>query len=244
MRAMSQTDQKIKSAYNDIIRSRVYFGDADPAAASLWTTDPIILFNKGQQEVTKNATTGADVSLRECDTSLFGSNGLIPNAQSFDVMGIAIDIHMANVQCNVPFSDDAITQIDVNPVQTPNPYPFVDQIRSQGTFSLWRNSTEWLEQGNVADYPCGLYNSGWGSDGANDGVALSATSGFIICQNGMTFRKLSVWQHLASLDQFQGKFQMCRPLLLTGSGFVGYIDFLLVGRANVDRTSTQFLASY
>ncbi len=240
---MAAASQVIKSAYNDIMRYRVYFGDADPNATSLWSTDPVILFGKGQQSVVKNVTTGADVTLRECDTSLFNDNGIIPNAQSFDVMAIGIDIHMANVQCNVPYSDDAITQIDVNPVQTPNPYPLVDQLRSQGTFSLWRNSTEFLEQGNVADYPCGLYNSGWGSDGGSDSPS-EAINGFIVAQNGMAFRKLTVWHTLAALDQFHGKFQVCRPLLLTGTGFVGYIDFLLLGQANVNRTSSQRIASF
>lgn len=246
---MKATAQSIVAAYNDIMRYRVYFGAADPAAPSLWTTDPIVLFNKGQGAVTKNATTGADVTLRKCDCSLFNDNGLIPNAQTFTIMAIGIDIHMANVQANVPYDDDTITEIDINPVQSVNPYPLVDFIRSQGVFSLYRNSTEFLEEGNVADYPCGLYNSGWGSDGSADvvdagGDADYHVNGFVVCQNGMAFRKLTVWHVLESLDQFQATFQVCRPALLTGSGLTGYIDFNLLGQADLNRTSKQLVAQF
>lgn len=253
MRVMDKTSQVIKAAYNDIMRYRVYFGDADPNAASVWSTDEVILFNKGQGEVVKNVTTQADVTLRKCDTSLFNSNGIIPNAQSFTIMAIGIDIHMANVQGNVPYSDDTITQIDVNPVQTVNPYPLVEYLRSQGVFSLYRNSTEFIEEGNVADYPCGLYNSGWGSDGSAEVPALGpaastqeaySVNGFIIAQNGMAFRPLTVWHKLSALDQFHGRFEVCRPALLTGTGLVGYIDFLLLGQADVDRNSQQLVQSF
>lgn len=248
---MAVQKQVVKSAYNDIMRYRLYFGSANPATASVWTTDPITIFGKGQQSIIKNATTGADVTLRECDTSLFNDNGIIPKAQNFQIMAIGIDIHLANVQANVPYEDDTITQIDVNPVQVVNPYPLVDAIRTQGSFSLYRNSTEFLEQGNVADYPAGLYNSGWGSDGSADVTATSGgdqtaytVNGFIVAQNGMAFRPLTVWHVLDELDQFHGRFTMCRPLLLTGSGLVGYIDFLLLGQANVDRTSQQLVQNF
>lgn len=251
MRNMSIKDQVIVSKANDIIRHRTYFGDADPLVASVWNTDEIQIFNLGQGEVSKNVTTGADVTMRKCDTSLFSNNGLIPKAQSFLVMAIGIDIHLANVAPNVPYSDDAVTQIDINPVQGVNPYPLVDQVRSQGVFSLYRNATEFLEEGNVADYPCGLYNSGWGSDGSADVPALAAgaqaaysVGGFIVAQNGMNFRPLTAWYLLTELDQFHGRFEMQRPLLLTGSGLVGYIDFLLVGQANVDRKSQQMVQTW
>lgn len=253
MRNMQNSAQVIKSKYNDIMRYRLYFGDQDPEASSVWSTDEVILFNKGQGEVVKNITTGADVTLRKCDCSLFNSNGIIPNAQSFTVMAIGIDIHDANVQGNVEFSDDTITQIDVNPVQGVNPYPLVNNIRSQGVFSLYRNSTEFLEEGNVADYPCGLYNSGWGSDGSAEVPALGpaastqaaySQNGFIVAQNGMAFRPLTVWHVLEALDQFHGRFELCRPLLLTGTGIVGYIDFLLLGQADLDRSSRQLAQNF
>lgn len=251
MRNMSIKDQVVVSKANDIIRHRVYFGDNDPLVASVWNTDEIQIFNLGQGEVAKNVTTGADVTMRKCDTSLFSNNGLIPKAQSFLVMAIGVDIHLASIQPNVPYSDDAITQIDVNPVQVLNPYPLVDAVRSQGVFSLYRNATEFLEEGNVADYPCGLYNSGWGSDGSADVPAVAGgaqaaytQAGFILAQNGMAFRPLTAWYILTELDQFHGRFEMQRPLLLTGSGLVGYVDFLLVGQANVDRKSQQMVQSW
>lgn len=253
MRNMATQGQAIVSKYNDIIRHRVYFGDQDPAAASVWTTDPIMLFEKGQGDKVSNATTGADVTLKKADISLFGNQGIIPNAQSFTVMAIGIDIHLANVQGNVEFSDDTITQIDVNPVQGVNPYPLINALRTQGVFTLFRNSTEFLEEGNVSDYPCGLMTSGWGSDGSAEVPALGPAAstqaaynvnGFIYGANGMAFRPLTVWQELAELDQFRGEFALSRPLLLTGTGIVGYMDFLLVGQASVDRKSTQFVQNF
>lgn len=237
--------------YNDIIRDRRYFGDVDVQTASVWGTDETILFNSGQGEVTKNLTTNADVTMAKCDTSLFNSNGIIPNAQNFVVMAIGIDIHLASKSALTPFSDDTVTSIDVSPLAVDNPYPLVDAIRSFGVFSLYRNSTEFLEEGNVADYPCGLYNSGWGSDGQASVPALAGgaqnaytQNGFIVAQNGMNFRPLTVWHVLESLDQFHGRFKMCKSLVLTGTALVGYIDFLLIGQANVDRKSSQFVSNF
>lgn len=249
---MIKGQQSIVAAYNDILRYRVYFGDTNPATASVWTTDEILLFNSGQGEQVKNVTTNATVTLRKCDTSLFNSNGIIPNAQKFTIMAIGIDVHLANVWPTTPYSDDTITDIDVNPLQGVNPYPLVDNIRSQGVFSLYRNSTEFLEEGNVSDYPCGLYNSGWGGDGSATVPAAAGftpgaeyqVNGFIVAQNGMAFRPLTVWHELQQLDQFHGRFQMCRQLTLTGTGIVGYIDFLLVGQADVDRSSPQLIQSF
>lgn len=248
---MNKLDGKLLQAYNDIMRYRVYFGDANPATASILTTDEVTVFNKGQGSVVKNISTGADVTLRKCDTSLFNDNGIIPNAQRFTIMAMGIDIHLANVAPNVPYSDDTITQIDLNPVQTVNPYPIVDYIRSQGVFTLWRNSTEFLEEGNIADYPCGLYSSGWGSDGSAEVAevlggdqAAYNVNGFILAQNGIAFRPLTVWHVLDELDQFHGRFQLQRPALLTGTGIVGYIDFLLLGQADVDRTSNNLVQSF
>ncbi len=255
MRDMKTTQSSIHASYNDVIRDRRYFGTADTAGASVWTTDEIRLFEDGQGQIVKNVTTGSDVTQRDCDTSLFTNNGIIPNAQTFTVMAIGIDIHLANVQPKVPFEDDTIQQIDVNPVQVVNPYPLVEYLRSQGVFSLYRNSTEFLEQNNVADYPSGSYNSGWGSDGSavvpssgagspEDGIGAYNVNGFIVAQNGMAFRPLTVWHQLASLDQFHGRFAVQRPALLTGTGLVGYIDFLLLGQCDLDRKSVQLVQHF
>lgn len=242
---MTIADTNLGNSYNDIIRSRLYFGAANPATASEITTEEFRVFNKGQGTVIKNISTQADVTLKTCDTSLFNDNGIIPNAQKFTVMAIGIDIHLANVQANVPFEDDTIPEFDLNPAQVVNPYPIVDWMRSQGTFSLYRNSTEFLEQGNFADYPCGLYNSGWGSDGSADGQAdADPVNGFVLAQNGMAFRELTVWHELVSLDQFHGRVQFSRPALLTGTGIVGYVDFLLVGQADVSRSTPAMIQSF
>lgn len=252
MRVMTKGDVILSGKSNDIIRYRVYFGDEDPAVASLWSTDQITLFNKGQDELVSNVTTGAAVTLRKCDTSLFNSNGIIPKATSFTVMAIGIDIHLASVQATTVFSDNTVTNIDINPETKVNPYPLVETIRSQGVFSLYRNATEFLESGNVADYPCGLYHAGWGSNGqatvpAAAGFTPGAAytiNGFIVAQNGMAFRELTVWHVLEELDQFHGRFEVCRPMTLTGSGLVGYIDFLLVGQTDLDREARQFVQDF
>lgn len=245
------SNAQLTNNYNDIIRDRRYFGDNNALTTSVWNTDETILFQAGQGQVVKNLTTNADVTMRKSDTSLFNSNGIIPNAQKFTILAIGIDIHLANVQATSPYSDDTVTAIDVTPDTTVNPYPLVDAIRTQGVFSLYKNSTEFLEEGNVQDYPCGLYNSGWGSDGSANVPALAAgaqaayaVGGFIMAQNGMNFRPLTVWHILDELDQFHGRFQMSRPLTLTGTQLVGFIDFCLVGQADVSRKSTNLVSNW
>lgn len=244
MRDAKNTAQSIVAQYNDIMFYRKYFGAADTGTSSLFNTQPVPVFTQGRGNVDKNMTTGADVTLQDCDTSLFNQNGIIPNAQSFTIMAIGIDIHLANVQPTTPYEDDTITQINLNPVQVDNPYPIVDYIRSQGVFSLYRNSTEFLEQGNVAHYPSGVYNAGWGSDGSHAAGANPAQNGFIVAGNGASFRPLTVWHRLDALDQFRGEFKLCRPATLTGTGVVGYIDFMLVGQVDLDRKSTNLVANF
>jgi hypothetical protein len=234
-------------AANDILRDRRYFGDIDTGVTSVLSTEETQLFMAGQGQKVANLSTGAEVTMKKCDTSLY-NNGTIPNAQKFTVTAIGIDIHLSNQSATTPFTDDTVTSIDVSPLKVDNPYPLVDNIRSQGVFSLYKNATIFVEQGNVSDYPCGLYNSGWGSDGSNaghaDGAAVPATTGFLVAQNGMSFRPLSVWHVLEELDQFNGRFEMCRPLVLTGTGLAGYIDFLLVGQADVDYKGQSIVQNF
>lgn len=243
--------QAILREANDIIRDRRYFGDVNTGTASVWTTTEVLLFMAGQGEKVANLTTGLQVTMRKCDTSLY-QNGLIPNAQSFTVLAIGIDIHLANKEATTPFSDDTITNINVRPLNCDNPYPLVDNIRSQGVFSLYRNATDFLERSNVADYPCGLYNSGYGSDGQVTVPAAAGftpgsaytVNGFIMAQNGMSFRPLTVWHVLDELDQFNAQFEMCRQLTLTGSAIVGYIDFLLVGQADMNQNRKAYVQNF
>ncbi len=246
MRDVKATAGSIVAQYNDIMFYRKYFGTADTGATSLFSTQTVPVFTQGRGNVDKNMTTQADVTLQDCDTSLFNQNGIIPNAQSFTIMGIGIDIHLANVQPTTPYEDDTITQINLNAAQIDNPYPTVDYIRSQGVFSLYRNSTEFLEQGNVSHYPSGLYNAGWGSDGSHAAAesGTPAQAGFIIASNGASFRPLTVWHRLEALDQFRGEFKLCRPATLTGTGIAGWIDFMLVGQVDLDRKTTNLVANF
>jgi hypothetical protein len=229
-------EQGVVRNSNDIIRDRRYFGDINTATASVWDTEEVQLFMAGQGQKVANLTTGAQVTMKKCDTSLY-NNGTIPNAQSFTVLAIGIDIHLASQSATTPFTDDTVTAIDVSPLAVDNPFPLIDAVRSQGVFSLYKNATIFLEQGNVSDYPCGLYNAGWGSNGQAAVAAAAAAytvNGFIFAQNGMNFRELTVAYTLDELDQFNGRFEMSRPLTLTGTGLAGYIDFLLVGQADVN----------
>lgn len=253
MRNMRAESKITTGAFNDIIRYRKYFGAIGAGTASILRATEFNLFTMGSGQVDKNMSTGADVTLLDCDTSLFGNQGIIPNAERFTLYGIGIDIHLSNWEATTPFTDDAVTSIDGTPLNSKaNPYPLVDFLRSQCTFELWRNSTELLEQGNVADYPCGLSVAGFagGSQatvpvlGVGPAQATYDQNAMVYAQNGMAFRKLTVYQVLDSLDQFYGKFKVNREMVLTGTKLCGYIDFLLVGRADVKRTSGQIVENF
>lgn len=251
MRPMTLEKKVSTGSFNDIIRSRKYFGTEDVAAASVIPPKEFLLFRIGQGEVDKNISTNEDVTLLDCDSSLFGNQGIIPNAESFTIYGIAVDIHLSNYSPTSPFEGDSVTNIDINPLAFANPYPLVDVLRSQCTFELWRNSTELLEQGNLADYPSGLPITGFAGGSRASVPALAAgnqnayeAQPMIFAQNGVTFRPLTVFQNLAALDQFYGKLKVNRQITLTGSRLVGYIDFLLVGRANVNRNASQLVTNF
>lgn len=254
MRNLKATGQILQSNYNDIIRFRKYFGDNDTDVTSIIPATEFFLFKQGVGETDKNISTGAVVTLKEPDCSLFGQQGIIPNAESFTIMAIGVDLHLANVQGTTVFTDDSVTSIDVTPVSVVNPYPLFDAIRSQATFELWRNSTELLEQGNLADYPSGLSMNGWSGEsevvpaitqGISAGLQVTYTRNAVsVMQNGNGFRKLTVWQELASLDQFFGKLKFARQIDLANTALCGYIDVLLVGQANVDRKSNQFIQQF
>lgn len=251
MRPMTLETKKSTGYFNDIIRCRKYFGTVDAVAASVIPAKEFLLFRVGQGEVDKNISTQADIQLLDCDSSLFGNQGIIPNAESFTIYGIGVDIHLSNYEPTTPFEDDTVTDINVVPLNAVNPYPLVDTLRSQCTFELWRNSTELLEQGNLADYPCGLSVTGFAGGAQATVPALAAgaqatydTNSMVFCQNGINFRPLTVYQNLASLDQFYGKLKVNRQITLTTTQLVGYIDFLLVGRANVNRNASQLVTNF
>lgn len=253
MRNMITAPKVTSGAFNDIIRFRKYFGTVDGAATSIIRATEFNLFTMGQGQVDKNVSTNSDVTLLDCDTSLFGNQGIIPNSEKFTVFGIGVDIHLSNWETTTPFTDDSVTSINGTPLNTgSNPYPLVDFIRSQTTFELWRNSTELLEQGNIADYPCALSTAGFAGGnqaavpvlGAGPAQAAYTQNAMVYAQNGMAFRRLTVYQVLDSLDQFYGKWKVCREIVLTGTKLCGYVDFLLVGRAEVNRASSQFVQPF
>lgn len=252
MRPMTVEAKSTTGYFNDIIRCRKYFGTDNAVNASVIQSKDYLLFRIGQGEVDKNMSTNEDVTLLDCDSSLFGNQGIIPNAESFTVYGIGIDIHLANFAPTTPFEGDSVTDINVVPQKNVNPYPLVDAIRSQSTFELWRNSTELLEQGNLADYPCGLSMTGFAGGtnavvpvlGAGPAQATYNQDGMVYVQNGLAFRPLTVYQTLGSLDQFYGKLKVCRTITLTTTSIVGYIDFLLVGRASVNRAAKQLVSNF
>lgn len=251
MRPMTLESKSTTGFFNDVIRCRKYFGTDDAVAASVIQAKDYLLFRIGQGEIDKNMSTNEDVTLLDCDSSLFGNQGIIPNAESFTVYGIGVDIHLSNYAPSTPFEGDSVTDISIVPQKNVNPYPLVDTLRSQSTFELWRNSTELLEQGNLADYPCGLSITGF-AGGTNAVVPALAggvqdtydQDGMVFVQNGLAFRPLTVYQNLASLDQFYGKLKVCRQITLTTTQLVGYIDFLLVGRASVNRTAKQLTTNF
>lgn len=247
--------QKQTGVMNDIIRYRFTYGAVNTGTTSIIAATKFYAFKKGVGETDTNLSTGALITLQPCDTNLISTNGIIPNAERFTIYGIGVDAHLASISATTPFSDNTVTAgsgtINVNPLAVANCYPLIDFIRSMATFKLIRNSFQVLEYGNIADYPCGLYASGWGSNGQASVPAVTTgpvqaaytQNGFMTAQNGATFRKLTVAQILEANDQFQGEFEICRPATLTGTGLVGYVDFLLVGELELNKDNTQGLMS-
>lgn len=248
MRNLQAVDTSLKTNYNDVIRYRKYFGTQGNGTSTIPATT-FFLFKQGEGETDQNISTNSNVTLKQCDTSLFGQNGIIPNAESFTISHIAVDLRVANVQATTEFTDNSITSVNITPVSVVNPYPLFNYIRTQAVFELWRNSTELLEQGNVEDYPSGLFVDGFSSSAAvvpaiTQGTAAGlqntyTPSGLTMLQNGNRWRELAAWQMLAALDQFYGKLTFCREIALSSTLLCGHIDVLLRGYAQVNRTSKQ-----
>lgn len=247
MRDMSNTSASQKQGFNDIIRYRKFFG-SQTGATSLIPATEFYLFQNSVGQADKNISTQAVVTLKQPDVSLLGQNGTIPNAEAFIITHIGIDIHVANVQATNMFTNDLITNLDITPVSVVNPYPLFDAIRTHGTFELWRNSADLLEQGNIADYPSGIAMNGWSgmsnvvpaAAGFAPGAAYTQNAVSVL-QNGAGWRPLAVWQELKALDQFYGKLKFARPIDLNATALCGYIDVLLRGWAAVDKRDTQFI---
>lgn len=250
---MEQSPVQLYTNYNDIIRYRKYFGAL--SGTSIIRADTFYLYKQGVGEVDKNISTGSSVTLKECDVSLFGQNGVIPNAESFLVQAIGVDCKISNSQATTPFTNDAVTSINITPAILPNPTALLQNILDMSTFTLYRNSTELLEQGNLRDYPSGLCEKADGggqievvpaiTQGTAAGLQTTYTHNpWVFIQNGFAFRELTVWQEFQPLDQFYAELKVCREIDLSSTLLTGYIDFLLIGRATVKRDAGQMLQSW
>jgi hypothetical protein len=250
---VSTREQKTLSGYaNDVIHDRLYFGDNDGGTSVIQAKDYRIFIN-AVGETTQNISSGASVTQTEADTSLEGRGGTIPNGESFVITAIGINLKLSNVQATEPFTNNAVTSINITPVYRVSPAPLVEAIMSQCTFELYRNSDERLERGNVSEYPCEFgQNVAAGGGGASVPVlgAGPAQAAYTINpfqyieSGGMRFRTLTVYQVLETLDDFYGVFKANREIDLVSTLLCGCIDFYLVGRLHDEITREQFVAGF
>lgn len=239
-------------AWNDVIHDRLYFGDNDGGTSTIQAKDYRIFINEvGTQ--TKNISNGAIVTQASCDTSLEGVGGTIPNGEWFVINAIGINLHLSNVQATTPFTEDAVTSINITPLYRVNPTPLFDAIYSQCTFELYRNSNERLECGNISEYPSPFGNTGF-AGGALAAVPAVTTGPLqaaytvnpmvYIDGAGTQFRALTVYQELKQNDQFRGIFKVNREIALSSTLLCGYIDFYLAGRAMTNQEHNQWVANF
>lgn len=238
--------------WNDVIHDRLYFGDNDGGASVIPARDFRIFIAEVGTQV-KNISNGAIVTQTDADTSLEGVGGTIPNGEWFVINAIGINLHLSNVQATTPFTEDAVTSINITPLFRVNPYPLFDALMSQCTFEFYRNSNERLEKGNIAEYPCEFGNSGvaGGSGasvpilGAGPAQAAYTINPFVYMDgSGVRFRSLTVYQELKQNDQFRGVFKVNREINLSATLLCGYVDFYLVGRAMTDTEHNQYAAKF
>lgn len=236
-------------SFNDVIHHRLYFGRAD-AGASLIEAKEYRVFTNGVGSQEKNISTDAIVTLSPADCSQDGRGGTIPNAQSFVIAAIGIQVSVSNVQATTPKTDDSVSTIDVTPIAQVNPIPLVEALYSQCTFELWKNASIRLERGVINEYPCQFGMQGF-SGGSNAVPALaggvqSAYNGnvTVIQTNGMMFRPLTVYQVLESLDEFYGVFEPRVGIDLADTLLTGHIDFYLVGLLAQDYEARQFVGQF
>ncbi len=229
--------------FNDVLHHRVYFGTSGNGA-SVIASQEIRLFENGVGQSEKNISTGSVVTLKECDSSQDGKGGTIPNGQAFVCAAIGILVSVSNVQATTPFTDDAVTSIDVTPVYRGSGIPLVEALSQQCTFELWRNSDIRLEKGVINEYPCQFGLQGFAGGGQASVPVLGAgpaqaayTNNHtgLIQTNGILFRPLTVYQVLEQLDQFYGVLMPQRQIDLAATKLTGHVDFYLVGLlANAD----------
>ena len=250
-----QQGQMITKGYwNDVIHDRLYFGDNDGGASVINATE-FRIFIAEVGAATANISTGAAVTQTEADTSLEGQGGTIPNGEWFVINAIGINIRVSNWQATEPFTNNAVTSINVTPVARVTPIPLYDALIEQCTFELYRNTNDLLEKGNIGEYPCEFGVNGFaGGSGASVPALVAGAATFsasqaaytvsptvVINGEGNRFRDLAVFQELKSLDQFRGVFKVNRQINLASTLLCGRIDFYLVGRAMTNQEHTQFV---
>lgn len=249
---MTKGDIAVSGYWNDVIHDRLYFGDNGGGTSTILAKEYRIFINEvGTQ--TKNISSGSTVTQAECDTSLEGVGGTIPNGEWFVISDIGINLNISNVQATTPFTNDAVTSINVTPLYRVNPTPLFTAIMSQCTFELYRNSNERLEIGNISEYPCEFGNTGFaGGSFASVPVLGAGPAQAAYTQNpqvyidgaGSRFRALTVYQELAQNDQFRGIFKVNREIALASTLLCGQIDFYLCGRAMTNQQHDQYVREY
>ena len=236
-------------SFNDVIHHRLYFGRKD-AGTSLIEAKEFRVFTNGVGSQEKNISTDAVVTLSPADCSQDGRGGTIPNAQSFVIAAIGIQVSISNIQATTPYTDDSVSTIDVTPIALANPAPLVDALTNQCTFELWKNASIRLERGVVAEYPTQFGLQGFSGGSANVPIlaagAQAAYNGNVtmIQSNGAMFRPLTVYQVLESLDEFYGVFEPRVGINLASTFLTGHIDFYLVGLLAQDYEARQFVDQF
>ena len=175
-----------KGYWNDVIHDRLYFGDNDGGASVINATE-FRIFIAEVGAATANISTGAAVTQTEADTSLEGQGGTIPNGEWFVINAIGINIRVSNWQATEPFTNNAVTSINITPVARVTPIPLYDALIEQCTFELYRNTNDLLEKGNIGEYPCEFGVNGFaGGSGASVPALLSrAFSSTILSLDGL-----------------------------------------------------------
>lgn len=249
---MTAEQQSVTGFWNDVIHDRLYFGDNDGGASVIQPKDYRVFVN-GVGQQTKNISSGSIVTQTDCETSLEGEGGIIPNGEWIVINAIGVNIEVSNVQATTPFTNDADVTLDITPVFRVSPIPLVQTLLEQSTFELYRNSNDRLEKGNVQEYPCEFGTVGFaGGSGASVPVlgagpaqaAYTVNPTVFVGGAGTRFRDLTVFQSLNQNDQFRGIFKVNRQIDLADTLLCGCIDFYLVGRAMTNDQHAQFVAQF
>lgn len=253
MRTLGNDKQQVKvlGSFNDIIHHRLYFGASDGTASVIAAAEYRIWAN-GVGQTENNISTGAAITLKECDTTLSGENGIIPNGENFIVTNIGIKLQVFNQLATTPFTGNAVNTVNVTPIVKPSPIPFIENFMAFSTFELYRNSDERLERGTLCEYPTPFGSQAVAGGGAATVPALSggAQASYAVNptimngSNGIMWRELSVYHIFQQLDQFYGILKVHRAIDLASTQLSGWIDFYLAGKATTNYETEQIVARF